>query len=155
MRVAYLIGGFVVTVLVLINEPRIPWVHVEEGGPVGPLRGLVHGMVGFSYEVTWLLIIGGAYQILLGIVYWDMDTAEAERWQFTLESGGTARLLWITGAVCLLLGLAYATFIYTHDRYLWPAGVASTATAWLSAWFYWLAFPLMEQVGMDREQFGV
>lgn len=155
MRVAYLITGIIFSVLVVFNVPRLPWISVEPGGPVGIFRGFEHGMIGFSYAVSWILLAGGIYQIILGIIYWDMDTSEAQRWQFTLDAGATARLLWILGAVCLLLGGLYATFTYTHDSQLWPCGVMSTFFALLNCWLYWLAFPLYEQVGIEREELGV
>jgi hypothetical protein len=155
MRITYLITGIIIAALVIFNAPRLPWIPHEEGGPIGILRGFSHGMIGFSWEATWLLLIGGAYMIILGIVYWDMDVSEAQRWQFSLETGGTAKLLWIAGSVCLALGLLYAYFCVRNDNYLWPCGVMSSIVAILSTWLFWLAFPLMEQVGIDREDFGI
>jgi len=149
VRVIYLIAGLIVSVLVLSNIPRIPWV---DEGPAGIFRGFAHGMVGFSYLATWILLIGGAYQLVLGILYYDMDTTERTRFTFTLESGGTARLLWVSGAVTMLLGVAYAAYIFRHDNYVWPAGAASSTVAILACWLYWLAFPLYEQVGIDRAE---
>ena len=84
-----------------------------------------------------------------------MDTREAKRWQFTLESGGVARLLWALGAISLLLGILYAYYVYTHDSRLWPCGVASTACAMIVCWLFWLAFPLMEQIGIEKEELGM
>lgn len=155
MRIVYLIAGVVLLIIQLSNGPRLPWIEAEAGGPIGLLRGFEHGPIGFSYQVTWFLIIGGIYQLLLGVIYWDMDTTEAKRWQFALQSGGTARLLWGSGAVTLALGILYAFFVYGNDAYLWPCGAASTAMALLGCWMFWLAFPLMEQVGIDREEVGV
>jgi len=155
MRAAYLIAGLIVAVLVGFNAPRMPWIHGDVVGAVGPFRGFAHGMIGFSYLGTWLLTVGGLYQLILGIMYWDMDTSEADRWQFTMDSGGTAKLLWAMGAVTLLAGIGWGIFTYTHDKYVWPPGIASTLGALLVCWLLWLAFPLMEQVGIDRDQMGV
>lgn len=155
MRIVYLIAGAVVAILVMFNAPRLPWIPQEYGGPIGIFRGFAHGMIGFSYMATWGLLVGGAYQVVLGLFYWDMDIAESKRWQFSLETGGTAKLLWATGAVCLLLGIGYAIFVYSSDRYLWPCGLMSTLFSWLACWLFWLAFPLLEQVGIDREHFGI
>jgi hypothetical protein len=155
VRAAYFIAGLIVAALVIFNVPRLPWIHTDEAGPIGPFRGFVHGMIGFSYVGAWLLTIAGIYQLILGIVYWDMDTTEQDRWQFTMETGGTARLLWITGGVTLLLGLLWGWYILRNDHFLWPCGLASSIGALLVCWLLWLAFPLMEQVGIDREQMGV
>jgi hypothetical protein len=155
MRVAYLIAAGIATAFVLFNVPRVPWIYIESGGPIGLLRGFNHGVIGFSYMMTWALIIGGVYQLILGIIYWDMDTTESQRWQFTLESGGTARFLWLTGGVCLALGLAYGYYLIRNDGNLWPAGFASSVACWVCCWLYWLAFPLYEQVGIDRDQMGL
>lgn len=152
MRVAYLYAGIAMAVLELFNLPRLPWIPVDVNGPVGIFRGFSHGMIGFSYMVTWSLILAGIYMILLGILYWDMDTSESTRWQFTLEGLGTARLLWALGALSLVLGILYAVFVYSNDFYRWPAGVASTLWALVTCWLFWLAFPLYEQVGMDRDE---
>jgi hypothetical protein len=84
-----------------------------------------------------------------------MDTREALRWQFTLEGGATAKLLWIIGAAALLLGLGAVFYAYSHDRFLWPCGVASTAVSWFACWLLWLAFPLYEQVGIDRDELHI
>jgi hypothetical protein len=155
VRVAYLIAGIIVAVLVIFNVPRLPWIAYEVGGPVGIFRGFEHGMIGFSYQVTWFLIASGVYMLILGIVYWDMDTSESLRWQFTLNAGGTARLLWVLGAVTLVLGILYAVFTYSHDQFLWPCGIVSTLVALVGCWLFWLAFPLYEQVGIEREDLGV
>jgi hypothetical protein len=155
VRNAYLIAGLIVAALVIFNVPRLPWIDPGEAGPVGPLRGFVHGMIGFSYVGAWVLLVAGIYQLILGVVYWDMDTTESERWQFTLESGGTAKLLWATGAVTLLLGGAWAWYAYSNDKFIVPAGIASSVGALLACWLLWLAFPLMEQVGIDREHLGM
>ena len=155
MRVAYLVAGIVAGLFVLFNGPRLPWIPYEQFGPVGIFRGFSHGMIGFSYQLSWALIVGGVYQVLLGVLYWDMDTRESLRWQFALEAGLTARLLWVLGALCLVLGVAFAFYAYTHDHYWWPCGIASTVFAWLTCWLMWLAFPLYEQVGIDREEVGV
>jgi hypothetical protein len=155
MRIAYLIAGIIVAALVICNTPRLPWIPQEEGGPIGIFRGFIHGPIGFSWEVSWLLIVAGIYQFVLGIMYWDMDVSEAKRWQFSLETGGTAKLLWGGGILSLLLGMAYVVFCFTHDFYLWPCGIASSVVALGSTWLIWLAFPLMEQVGIDREEFGI
>lgn len=84
-----------------------------------------------------------------------MDTSEAERWAFTMDSGGTAKLLFVLGAISLAGGIAWAVFAYTNDNFVIPAGIASTVGALLACWLLWLAFPLMEQVGIDRELMGV
>ena len=152
MRIGYLITGIIVGVLVVFNWPRLPWIPQEMFGPVGIFRGFSHGMIGFSYMVTWMLLAGGAYQVILGVLYWDMDTSESKRWQFTLQGLGTARLLWILGGLCLLLGVLYAVYVYGHDRTLWPAGVFSTVWALITCWLFWLAFPRYEQVGIDRDE---
>lgn len=151
VRTVYLIAAISASVLVLSNAPRLPWISATEG-VAGVLRGFSHGMVGFSWLATWLLIVGGVYQLILGVLYWDIDTTEQTRTMFTLESGGTARLLWVTGALCLGLGILYGVYIFRNDQYLWPAGVASSVFSLLTAWLYWLAFPLYEQVGIDRAE---
>jgi hypothetical protein len=112
-------------------------------------------MIGFSYFGAWSLIVAGIYQLILGVVYWDMDTSESERWQFTMDSGGLAKLLWALGAVTLVAGIAWAAFAYGNDRWALSAGLASTVGALLACWLLWLAFPLMEQIGIDRENIGV
>lgn len=155
MRIAYLIAGVVVAALVIFNVPCLPWIPAEENGPIGIFRGFAHGMIGFSWEVTWLLLVGGGYMVALGLVYWDMDVAEAKRWQFSLETGGTAKLLWVGGGLFLLFGLLYAVFCIRNDNTLWPCGVMSSLVAIISTWLFWRAFPLMEQVGIDREDFGI
>ena len=155
MRIAYLIAAIIMVVVELTNGPRLPWIEQTEFGAVGIFRGFTHGLIGFSYLVTWTLIIGGIYQIILGILYWDMDTTESKRWQFTLEGLGTARLLWILGALCLVLGIAYAVYVYDNDHWVWSAGIASTLAAWVTCWLFWLAFPLYEQVGIDRDEVGI
>jgi hypothetical protein len=155
VRAAYLIAGLIVLALVMLNIPRLPWIDTDGTGPIGLLRGFAHGIIGFSYVGTWVLIVAGIYQLILGVVYWDMDTSEAERWQFTMESGGTARLLWVTGALCLLGGIGWAWYTFSNDNTLMPAGIASTVMALVGCWLLWLAFPLMEQVGIDRENIGV
>ena len=152
MRVAYLSSGILLALLELFNLPRLPWIHSEQFGPVGIFRGFSHGMIGFSYMVTWALVIGGIYMVLLGVLYWDMDTRESRRWQFTLEGLGTARLLWILGAVAFALGVWYATFVYGNDNWCWTAGMASTVWALVTCWLFWLSFPLYEQVGIDRDE---
>jgi hypothetical protein len=152
MRGAYLIAGIILGVLELANYPRVFFIPATEFGPVGIFRGFSDGMIGFSYQVSWALLVGGAYALLLGVLYWDMDTSEHKRWQFTLEGLGTARLLWIIGGLSLILGVWYAYFVYTNDSRLWPAGVASTLVALLTCWLFWLAFPLYEQVGIDRDE---
>lgn len=151
MRTVYLIAAITVSVLVLCNAPRLPWISATEG-VAGVLRGFSHGMVGFSWLCSWLLAIGGAYQLILGILYWDIDTTEQTRSVFTLESGGTARLLWVTGAICLLLGVLYGVYVFQNDQFVWPAGVASSLFSIIAAWLFWLAFPLYEQVGIDRAE---
>ena len=156
VRHIYLFAAIFVAVMVMFNVPRLPWVEdMGPEGPVGVLRGLAHGVIGFSYMMTWFLIVAGIYQLILGVMYWDMDTTESERWQFALESGGTARLLWTTGAVTLLLGILYAWYVYSNDQFAGTAGIASTLGAVVACGLGWLAFPLMEQVGMDREELGV
>ena len=152
MRIAYLIAGIILAVLELFNFPRLIWVEQDMYAPIGIFRGFQHGLIGFSYMMTWTLLVAGVYQILLGVLYWDMDTSESKRWQFTLQGLGTARLLWILGGLCLLLGIAYAVYVYGNDNYIWPAGIASTLWALLTCWFFWLAFPLYEQVGIDRDE---
>ena len=152
MRVIYLIAGCVVATFVLFNVPRTPWINAHDGVSFILFRGFNHGMIGFSYLMTWTLILGGIYQLILGVVYWDMDTTEGQRWEYLLQSGSTARLLWITGFVTLALGIWYAVFVYGHDRFLWPAGIISTLFAIITCWLFWLAFPLYEQVGMDRDE---
>lgn len=152
MRAAYLITAIIFAIIELFNGPRLWWIPHEVIEPIGLFRGFQHGLIGFSYLVSWSLIIGGAYQILLGILYWDMDTSERKRWLFTLESLGTARLLWILGGLSLVLGTAYAYWVYTNDNYIWPAGIASTLWAWLTSAAFWMAFPLYEQVGIDRDE---
>jgi hypothetical protein len=144
-----------VAILVFFNYPRLPWIPYEYGGPVGLFRGFAHGAIGFSYQTAWILTIGGIYQLILGIVYWDMDTSEAKRWQFAMETGTTAKLLWALGGGCAVAGIAYLIFVYTHDSYLWPCGIFSTLVSLVACWLFWLAFPLMEQIGIDREHFGV
>lgn len=150
MRKAYLIAGSVIAVLVMFNVPRLPWIAGREFGPVGIFRGFEDGMIGFSYMLAWALVIGGAYQLILGVLYWDMDTGYSQRWQFTLEGLGTARLLWITGAVSLLLGIPYVVWVFSVDRAPWSAGLASTLGAFLACWLVWLGMPLYDQVGIDR-----
>ncbi len=155
MRQAYLILGIIAAILVMANMPRLPWIASEYGGPVGLFRGFSHGLIGFSYLVSWMLIIGGAYQLWLGLLYWDMGTAERVRGQFTLDSAGTAKLLFAAGAVCLILGIVYAVWTYQHDSAVLLCMLASTAGSLLVCWFFWLAFPLYEQIGIDREELGV
>jgi hypothetical protein len=155
VRVAYLIAAVVLCLLELSNYPRVPWIPHEDFAPIGIFRGFTEGFIGFSYMVSWALIIGGVYSLLLGVLYWDMDTSESKRWQFSLEGLGTARFLWLIGAVSLVLGILYAAYVYGHDQGLWPAGLASTVVAWLTCWFFWLAFPLYEQVGIDRDEMGL
>ena len=150
MRIAYVIAAIAVLILGLFNVPRIPWLPPQEFGPVGVFRGLVDGAIGFSYHTAWGLTLAGAYQLLLGLLYWDMDLREVERWQLKLDTGLTGRLLWVTGAVCLIGGIAYLVFVYTHDHRVWPSGIASTVWALLGCYLAWLGFPLMEQVGFDR-----
>jgi hypothetical protein len=152
VRTIYLIAGIVVTIFVMANGPRIPWIERTGFDPIGLFRGFAHGMVGFSYVVSWALLVGGFYQLWLGVLYWDMDSTEGERWQYILRTGGTARVLWIAGGLCLILGFMYAWFVYTNDRFLWPAGIASTLFSWIVCWLFWLAFPLYEQVGIDRDE---
>jgi hypothetical protein len=147
--------GLGLALLVIFNLPRAPFIAWEQGDPIGILKGLKHGAIGFSYMLGWTLLAGGVYQCILGILYWDMDTTEHARWQFALDSGGTARVLWGTGAACLLFGGMTAFYAYRNDHYLWPCGAASTAVALLACWMMWLAFPLYEQVGIDREELGV
>jgi hypothetical protein len=150
VRLAYLIAGSIVAAMVLLNGPRVPWIPADPAIPLWIFRGLVHGLIGFSYLVSWTLLVGGIYLVLLGILYWDMDTSEHERWQFFLYSGGTARLLWIGGVICFVLGLLYAGFTYGHDTQRWTCGLASTFFCLITCWLFWLAFPLYEQVGLDR-----
>src|SRR5437016_594505 len=97
-------AGIGVALLVLFNVPRAPFIEWVPGDPVGIFKGLKHGGVGFSYMLAWTLAAGGLYQVILGILYWDMETTEHLRWQFSLDSMATARVLWATGGVCLLLG---------------------------------------------------
>ncbi|MDQ3022958.1 MAG: hypothetical protein M3R04_01040 [bacterium] len=155
MRIAYLIAGLAVAALVILNVPRLAWPPPGDSETFGPLRGFAHGMIGVSYVGAWTLIVAGIYQLILGIVYWDMDSTESERWQFTLESGGTAKLLWAGGVVTLLLGIGWGWFVYTNDAGVFAARIASTIGALLSCWLLWLAFPLLEQVGIDRENMGM
>ena len=155
MRAIYLIAGIVLGLGVMFNAPRAPWIHSDELVRFIFFRGFSHGMIGFSYMTSWLLIVGGVYQLWLGLIYWDMDTTEVERWQYILQSGGTARLLWILGLVTLVLGIAYAVFTYSNDHYVVPCGIASTLQALLACWLFWLAFPLYEQVGIDRDELHV
>lgn len=155
MRQAYLIAGIIAAVLVMANLPRLAWIQSEYGGPVGIFRGFSHGLVGFSYVVTWALIVGGAYQLWLGLLYWDMGTSERVRGQFTLDSVGTARLLFGAGALCLILGICYAVWIYSNDGAVLGCKLASTVGALLVCWLFWLAFPLYEQIGIDRSELGV
>lgn len=155
MRQAYLILGIVAAILVMANMPRLPWIASEYGGPVGLFRGFSHGLIGFSYVISWALIIGGAYQLWLGLLYWDMGTSERVRGQFTLDSAGTARLLFGIGGLCLLLGIFYAIWTYSNDGYGLGCKLASTGGSLLVCWFFWLAFPLYEQIGIDREELGV
>lgn len=152
MRAAYLTTAIVFSIIELFNGPRLFWIPHEPFEPIGLFRGFVHGLIGFSYLVSWSLIIGGAYQIILGILYWDMDTTERRRWLFTLESLGTARLLWILGGVSMALGIAYAVWVYGNDNYIWPCGIASTVWALITCAAYWMAFPLYDQVGIDRDE---
>ena len=150
MRIAYLIAAIIVLVLGIFNVPRMPWLEAQEYGPVGIFRGLSAGAIGFSYHVAWGLTLAGAYQLLLGLLYWDMDLRETERWQLKLETGLTGKLMWVTGAVCLLAGVGYLIYVYTHESRFWPSGIAATVWALLGCYLTWMAFPLMEQVGFDR-----
>jgi hypothetical protein len=152
MRAAYLTTAIVFSIIELFNGPRLLWIPHEDFEPIGLFRGFQHGLIGFSYLVSWSLIIGGIYQIVLGILYWDMDTSERKRWLFTLESLGTARLLWVLGGISLLLGVAYVVWVYGHDNYIWPAGIGSTVWAWLTCGAFWMSFPLYDQVGIDRDE---
>jgi hypothetical protein len=152
VRIAYLIAGIILAIIELFNGPRLFWIEHEAIEPIGLFRGFQHGLIGFSYMVSWSLIVAGVYQILLGILYWDMDTSERKRWQFTLESLGTARLLWIVGGLCLVLGISYVVWVYGNDNYVWPCGLASTLWALLTCWLFWLAFPLYAQSGIDRDE---
>jgi hypothetical protein len=150
VRLAYVIAGIVVFILGLFNVPRLPWLPWQEFGPAGIFRGLADGAIGFSYHIAWGLALAGVYQLLLGLLYWDMDLREVDRWQLKLDTGLTGRLLWITGAACLLAGIGYLIYTYTHDSQVWPCGIASTVWAWLACYLTWMGFPLMEQVGFDR-----
>jgi len=152
MRVAYLYAGIAMVLLEIFNAPRLLWIPQEQFGPVGIFRGFAHGMIGCTYMLTWGMLIGGIYMLLLGILYWDMDATESRRWQFTLEGLGTARLLWILGALALALGIYCAIFVYSNDNYVWSAGMASTLWALVTCWLFWLAFPMYEQVGIDRDE---
>lgn len=149
MRTIYLIAGIIVSIVVMSNGPRIPWI---DSTMFGPFKGFTDGLIGFSYVVTWILLVGGFYNLWLGVLYWDMDSTEGERWQYILRTGGTARVLWIVGGVSLLLGIWYAWFVYSNDHRVWPAGIASTIVSWIACWLFWLAFPLYEQVGIDRDE---
>ncbi|MCB1219170.1 MAG: hypothetical protein H7A35_06010 [Planctomycetales bacterium] len=153
MRSLYLIAAIVSTAFVLVNGPRLPWIDAAD--TVVIFKGFNHGIIGFSYMCSWALVLGGIYQLLLGVVYWDMDTSDHERWQFTLESSGTSRFLAIAGVVCLILGGMWLYFTFSNDFHRWPAGVMSSVAAIFTCLLYWMAFPLMEQVGMDREEIGV
>jgi hypothetical protein len=155
VRNAYLIAGIVVSIFVMANGPRLPWIESMAFGPIGIFRGFTDGMIGFSYVVTWILLIGGFYQLWLGVLYWDMDSTEGERWQYILRTGGTARVLWIVGGLCLIFGIMYAWYVYSNDHRVWPAGMASTVVSWAACWLFWLAFPLYEQVGIDRDELGI
>jgi hypothetical protein len=148
-------AAIIMGVLVIFNFPRAPFIEWQMGDPVGILKGLKHGMIGFGYMLAWALAAAGVYQIILGILYWDMETAEQIRWQFAMESAATAKLLWVTGTVCLGLCIYIGQYVYRHDMYLWPPGVMSTIGAVLACWFLWLAFPLYDQVGIDRDELGV
>src|SRR5436190_1500520 len=140
-------AGIIVAVLVMFNVPRAPFIEWQMGDPVGILKGLKHGMIGFGYMLAWTLAAGGVYQIILGILYWDMETTEQLRWQFAMDSGATARLLWSLGGGCLLLGVWLGQYVYRNDLYLLhpPCGIMSTLAALLACWFFWLAFPLYDQ----------
>lgn len=150
MRIAYVIAGIIVFALGVFNVPRMPWIPVQEYGPIGIFRGLADGAIGFSYHMAWGLTVAGIYQLLLGLLYWDMDLREVERWQLRLDTGLTARLLWGTGAVSLLLGVLYLVYAFSHDGRVWPCGMMSTLWALLGCYLTWMGFPLMEQVGFDR-----
>lgn len=147
--------GLGVALLVIFNLPRAPFIEWQQGDPIGIFRGMKHGMIGFSHMLSWALLVGGVYQIILGILYWDMDTTEHARWQFAMDGGGTARVVWVTGGICLVLGVLMALFVVRNDDYLWPCGAMSSLGALLAMWLLWLAFPLYEQVGIDREELGV
>jgi hypothetical protein len=153
MRSIYLVFAIVSSVMVLCNFPRLPWIEVND--TIVIFKGFNHGVIGFSYMTSWALVVGGIYQLLLGVLYWDMDTGDRERWQFRLDSSGTGRFLAISGLVCLLLGGMWVISTFNRDMYAWPAGVASTVHALFTCLLYWMAFPLMEQVGMDREEVGM
>ncbi len=153
MRSIYLVMAIISSALVLVNFPRLPW--IDPGDTVVIFKGFNHGVIGFSYMCSWALVTGGIYQLLLGVLYWDMDTGDRERWQFRLDSGGTSRFLAIAGLICLLLGGMWLSFTFSHDFQRWPAGVASSLHALFTCFLYWMAFPLMEQVGMDREEIGI
>lgn len=153
MRSLWLVAAIVSTALVLVNFPRLPW--IDTGDTIVIFKGFNHGIIGFSYMGSWALVIGGIYQLLLGVVYWDMDTGDRERWQFSLESGGTSRFLAISGLVCLILGGMWMYYAISNDFYRWPAGAMSSLGAIVTCLLYWMAFPLLEQVGMDREEIGV
>ncbi|MCB1216716.1 hypothetical protein KDL44_04950 [bacterium] len=153
MRSLFLISAIICTVLVMANVPRLPW--IDPGDTVVIFKGFNHGIIGFSYMGSWALVVGGIYQLLLGVVYWDMDTGDHERWQFTLDSGSTSRFLAIAGVVCLILGGMWLYFCFSNDFFRWPAGVMSSLGALFTTALYWFAFPLLEQVGMDREEIGV
>ena len=56
-----------------------------------------------------------------------MDTSEAERWAFTMDSGGTAKLLFVLGAISLSAASPGRYFAYTNDNFVMPAGIASTS----------------------------
>lgn len=147
--------GIALALLVIFNLPRAGFIDWQPGDPIGILKGLKHGAIGFTYMLAWTLLVGAVYQLILGILYWDMDTTEHARWQFALDSGMTARVLWGTGAVCLLLGGLLGWYLVRNDSYLWPCGAMSSLGALLALWLLWLAFPLYEQVGIDREELGV
>ena len=83
------------------------------------------------------------------------DPREGAVATFTMDSGGTAKLLFVMGALCLAGGVAWAWFAYSHDMYGLPPRIACTVGALIACWLLWLAFPLMEQVGIDRESMGV
>ena|SRR5258708_6867032 len=155
MRVGYLWFGIGIALLVIFNFPRAPFIDWVPGDPIGIFKGFKHGMIGFNYMLAWTLAAGGVYQLILGILYWDMDTTEHLRWQFALQSGTTGKLLWATGAACLIAGVWLGQYVYRHDQTLWPCGAMSTLGALLACWLFWLAFPLYEQVGIDRDEFGV
>ena len=153
MRSLYLVFAIVSGAMVLCNFPRLYWIDGDQ--TIVIFKGFNDGLIGFSYMMSWALIAGGIYQLLLGVLYWDMDTGDRERWQFRLDSGGTGRFLAIAGLVCLVLGIMWVVYAFGHDRYPLSAGLASTVHALFTCLLFWMAFPLMEQVGMDREEIGM